>query len=99
MLSDRASTVVSMGETGADRGSGTDRVPTWRDGVPPLRPEEVAALTPEQRDQYLHDSVIRDLAEIDRLPEPWRTRVRAMVEDARVRVEQRIAETEGRQAS
>lgn len=88
-----------MTETGTDQGSGTDRVPTWRDGVPPLGPEQVAALTPELRDQYLRDCVIRDLIEIDRIPEPWRTRVRTMVDDARARVEQRIAATEGRQAS
>jgi hypothetical protein len=88
-----------MSETGTDQDSGAVRIPTWRDGVPPLTREELAALTPSQLDQYLRDSVIRDLAEIDRLPEPWRARVHAMVENARTRAERRIAATEGRQAS
>jgi hypothetical protein len=77
---------------------GPGRVPTWRDGVE-LSAEQKAALTPEQLRQFLDDSVVRDLAEIETMPEPMRSRVRAMVDQVRARVEVRIAEREGRQAS
>jgi hypothetical protein len=77
---------------------GPGRVPTWRDGVE-LSAAQKAGLTPEQLQQFLDDSVVRDLAEIDAMPEPLRSRVRALVEQSRARVEARIAEREGRQAS
>lgn len=73
----------------------TGRVPTWRDGVL-LTAEQKAALTPEQLSQYLDDSVVRDLAEIEDMPEPMRSRVRQMVESARARAEAQIAAVEGR---
>jgi len=84
--------------SGDEQASGTGRVSTWRDGVFLTR-EEKSLLTPEQLRQYLDDSVIRDLAEIDHLPEPMRSRLQELVARARVRVETRIAETESRQAS
>jgi len=73
-------------------------VGTWREGVFLTR-EEKAQLTPEQLRQYLDASVIIDLAEIDGLPEPMRSRLQDLVAQARARVEARIAETESRQAS
>jgi hypothetical protein len=75
-----------------------DRVATWREGVL-LTAEQKARLTPEQLQQYLADSVVHDLSEIDLMPEPMRTRVLHMVAAGRARVEQRIAAEEGRQAS
>jgi len=81
-----------------ERSPELDRVPTWRDGVF-LTAEEMARLTPEQLRQYLDDSVVRDLAEIEAMPEPARSRVRLMVARARARVEARIAAEEGRQVS
>jgi hypothetical protein len=86
------------GMSGDERAPGPGRVPTWRDGVV-LSAEEKALLTPEQLRQYLDDSVLRDLAEIDAMPEPARSRVRQLVADARARVKARIAGTDGRQAS
>lgn len=83
------------GDRGVPAGS---RVPTWGDGVL-LTAEQKAALTPEQLSQYLDDSVVRDLAEIEDMPEPMRSRVRHMVESARARAEAQIAAVEGRQAS
>ena len=83
---------------GDERAPGPGRVPTWRDGVF-LTPEEKARLTPEQLGQYLDDSVVRDLAEIERTPEPARSRLQQLVARARARVERRIADSEGRQAS
>jgi len=77
---------------------GPGRVPTWRDGVE-LSAAQKAQLTPEQLQQYLDDSVVRDLAEIETMPEPLRSRVRAMVDQARERTEARIAAQEGRRAS
>ncbi|HET9655705.1 MAG TPA: hypothetical protein VFP72_10150 [Kineosporiaceae bacterium] len=77
---------------------GPGRVPTWRDGVE-LSAAQKAELTPEQLQQYLADSVIRDLAEIETMPEPMRSRVRALVDQARERIEARIAQQEGRRAS
>ncbi|HET9653916.1 MAG TPA: hypothetical protein VFP72_01065 [Kineosporiaceae bacterium] len=47
-------------------------------------------MTPERLQQYLDDSVVRDLAEIEAMPEPLRSRVRAMVDRARERTEARI---------
>jgi hypothetical protein len=75
-----------------------ERVPTWRDGVLLTR-EQKAALTPEQLQQYLDDSVVRDLDEIELMPEPMRSWARGAVARARARVEARIAEQENRQAS
>jgi hypothetical protein len=77
---------------------GPGRVPTWRDGVE-LSAAQKAQLTPEQLQQYLDDSVVRDLAEIETMPEPLRSRVRAMVDQARERTEARISAQEGRRAS
>jgi hypothetical protein len=64
--------------------AGRSRVTTWRDGVL-LTAEQKAALTPEQLSQYLNDSDVRDVAEIEDMPEPMRPRVRQMVESARAR--------------
>lgn len=75
-----------------------ERVPTWRDGVFLTR-EQVARLTPEQWRQYSADSVVRDLSEIDQMPEPMRSWARSAVEQARARIEARIAEQERRAAS
>jgi hypothetical protein len=43
--------------------------------------------------------VITDLAEIDGLPEPMRSRLQNLIAQARARVEAQIAETESRHAS
>src|SRR4051812_13895174 len=50
-----------------ERAASGERVPTWRDGVL-LSPQQVALLTPDQLQQYLDDSVVRDLAEIEQMP-------------------------------
>jgi hypothetical protein len=63
---------------------------TWRDGVLPSA-EEKARLTPSQLRQYPDDSVVRDLSEIEKLPEPMRSRMRRMVAEARAWAEERIA--------
>jgi len=78
--------------------SGRERVPTWRDGVL-LTSEEKARLTPEQLQQYLDDSVVRDLSEIEEMPEPMRSWAREVVARARERVRAQIAEQERGQAS
>jgi hypothetical protein len=75
----------------------TDRVPTWRDGVL-LSASEKARLTPSQLRQYLDDSVVRDLSEIDLMPEPMRSWAQRAVAEGRARAEERIA-AEDRQAS
>jgi hypothetical protein len=77
---------------------GSDRVPTWRDGVI-LTSREKAELTAEQWRQYLDDSVVRDLAEIDTMPEPTRSWARQAVEQARARAEAHIAGQGSREAS
>ena len=77
---------------------GTARVPTWRDGVV-LTPEQKAELSPGQLQQYLDDSVVRDLDEIDHMPEPLRSWARNAVENARARAEASIAAQEHRRAS
>jgi hypothetical protein len=77
---------------------GRERVPTWREGVIPSR-EERAGLTEDQLRQYLDDSVVRDLSEIDQMPEPLRTWALAALEHARSRAQARIEEQEQRQAS
>ena len=62
-----------MAETaGRSEPGGGGRVPTWRDGVLLTR-EERDRLTPEQLQQYLDDSVVRDLSEIEHMPEPMRS--------------------------
>lgn len=81
-----------------DGRSGGERVPTWRDGVL-LTSEEKARLTPEQLQQYLDDSVVRDLTEIEQMPEPMRSWAREVVAGARERVQAQIAEQERGQAS
>jgi hypothetical protein len=75
-----------------------DRVPTWRDGVV-LTGEEKDELTPEQWRQYCDDSVVRDLSEIDQMPEPIRSWAHRAVEEARARAEARIAQHGSREAS
>lgn len=75
-----------------------DRVPTWRDGVV-LTSEERAQLTPEQWQQLTDDSVVRDLAEIDQMPEPKRSWVHQAVTQAQAHAASRIAEQERREAS
>jgi hypothetical protein len=84
--------------THQDGTAGGERVPTWRDGVQ-LSRQEVALLTAEQLQQYLDDSVIRDLAEIEQMPEPMRSWAQRVVERARARVLARVAEQERRSAS
>jgi hypothetical protein len=81
-----------------ERAAGGERVPTWRDGVL-LSPQQVALLTPDQLQQYLDDSVVRDLAEIEQMPEPMRSWAELVVERARARVLARVAEQERRSAS
>jgi hypothetical protein len=76
-----------------------ERVPTWRETGRFLSREEIAALTPGQQRQYVMDSGVRDLAEIDDMPEPARTRFRALADRSRANIEARIARTEGRAAS
>jgi hypothetical protein len=83
---------------GDEQAPGPGRVPTWRDGVF-LSREEKARLTPEQLGQYLDDSLVRDLAEIETTPEPARSRLQQLVARARARVERRISDSEGQQAS
>ena len=70
---------------------GDNRVPTWRDAVL-LTSEQKAQLTPQQLEQYLAGSVVRDLSDIDFLPEPTRTWARAAVASAQARVQARIAQ-------
>ena len=85
--------------TGPDRGaSEPERVPTWRDGVL-LGREQKERLSDEKLQQYLDDSVVRDLSEIDTMPEPLRTWARKAVEDARDHALARIAEQGRRHAS
>jgi hypothetical protein len=50
-----------------------------------------AELTAEQWRQYVDDSVVRDLSEIDKMPEPTRSWARPAVEQARARAEAQIA--------
>jgi hypothetical protein len=76
----------------------TDRVPTWRDGAI-LSSAEKAGLTPDQWRQFSDDSVVRDLAEIDQMPEPMRSWAHQAVEQARAHAEERIAARERREAS
>jgi hypothetical protein len=77
---------------------GSERVPTWRVGVLLTR-EEKARLTPAQLQQYLDDSVVLDLSEIEHMPEPMRSWARAAIDDARARASAHIAEQERTQAS
>jgi len=79
---------------GRSEPSGTDRVPTWREGLLLTR-QEKAALTSEQLQQYLDDSVVRDLSEIEQMPEPTRSWALGVLERARAQV----AEQERSQAS
>jgi len=81
-----------------EQAPGPGRVPTWRNGVFLTRAEK-AHLTPEQLQQYLDDSVVGDLADIETTPEPARSRLQQLLARARARVERRIADSEGRQAS
>ena len=74
------------------------RVPTWRDGIILTR-EQKAALTPEQWQQFRDDSIVRDLSEIEQMPEPMRSWARRSVEQARARAEARIEEEERRAAA
>jgi hypothetical protein len=85
-------------ETGGRSGSGGERVPTWRDGVVLTR-EQKARLTPVQLQQYLDDSVVRDLSEFEQMPEPMRSWAEAVVERARARAQAHIAQQERSQAS
>jgi len=64
-----------------------------------LTPEQKAALTPAQLEQYLNDSMVHDLDEIELMPEPLRSWARGVVASARTRAEARIADQERRQAS
>ncbi len=75
-----------------------NRIPTWRDGVALTR-DERARLSPEQWQQFSDDSVVRDLAEIDQLPEPTRSWAHDAVRQARARAEARIAERDPRETS
>jgi hypothetical protein len=77
---------------------GSNRVPTWRDGVV-LSREEKTQLTAEQWRQYSDESVVRDLPEIDQMPEPMRSWAQAAVGQARAHAAARIAEQEHREAS
>jgi hypothetical protein len=78
--------------------AGAERVPTWRNGVLLTR-QEKAKLSPEQLQQYLDDSVVRDLSEIEQMPEPTRSWARGVLERARARVQAQVAEQERSQAS
>jgi hypothetical protein len=80
-----------------DRPNGADRVPTWRDGVVLTR-EVKADLTAVQWRQYADDSVVRDLSELDQMPEPVRSWGHRVVERARERAGTRIVEQERREA-
>jgi hypothetical protein len=92
-------TVVGMADLDGRSGpAATGRVPTWRDGVL-LNRREKAELSPEQLQQYLDDSVVRDLAEIELMPEPTRSWARSVLEQARAHVQARVAEQERGQAS
>jgi hypothetical protein len=64
-----------------------------------LTREEKARLTPAQLQQYLDDSVVLDLSEIEHMPEPMRSWARAAIDDARARASAHIAEQERTQAS
>jgi hypothetical protein len=75
-----------------------DRVRTWRDGTLPTA-EEKAHFTAEQWRQFSDDSVIRDLSEIERLPEPARSWARRTVEESRTRASERAASRAAREAS
>jgi hypothetical protein len=82
----------ASGPTEIGRGS------TWRDGVL-LSRQEKAELSSEQLQQYLDDSVVHDLSEIEQMPEPTRSWARGVVERARARVQAQIAEQEHSQTS
>lgn len=85
--------------TEADAGSSLpERVPTWRDGLILAR-EQKALLSDEQLQQYLDDSVVRDLSEIETMPEPLRAWARRALDEARSHAQTRIAEQERRHAS
>ena len=75
-----------------------DRVRTWRDGTLPTA-EDKAHFSDEQWRQFSDDSVIRDLSEIEHLPEPARSWARRTVEEARTRAAKRTASREAREAS
>ena len=62
----------------------TDRIPTWRDGVI-LSMEQRAALTPDQWRQFSSDSMVRDLSEIDQMPEHLRSWAHQALDTARAR--------------
>jgi hypothetical protein len=75
-----------------------DPVATWRNGVILTR-EQKAQLTPEQWQQFADGSVVRDLGEVEHMPEPARAWAEAAIEEARSRVQARIAVQERREAS
>jgi TfoX/Sxy family transcriptional regulator of competence genes len=75
-----------------------NRVLTWREGII-LSQQERSNLTPEQWRQHRNDSVVRDLSEIDQMPEPMRSWARKALDQAQARVEVRIAQQERREAS
>jgi hypothetical protein len=88
-----------MTEGDRRHGPDADGLPlTWRDGVQLTR-QEKADLSPEQLQSYLDDSVVRDLSEIERMPEPMRSWVLGVVQRARARVQVQIVEQERSQAS
>jgi hypothetical protein len=75
-----------------------DRVRTWRDGTLPTA-EQKAQFSADQWRQFSDDSVIRDLSEIEDLPEPARSWARQTVQEARSRTSDRAASREAREAS
>lgn len=98
-MSELRSRLVNVAELDGFSGPvGSERVPTWRDGVVLTR-EQKARLTPEQLQQYLDDSVVRDLSEIEHMPEPMRSWAQDVAARARARAEAHIAEQERSQAS
>lgn len=92
-------TVAGMSEADGRSGpGGVGRVPTWRDGVLLTR-QEKAELSSKQLQQYLDDSVVRDLSEIEQMPEPTRSWARSVLKRARARVQAQATAQERSQAS
>ena len=91
-------TVAGMSEADGRSGlGGVGRVSTWRDGVLLTR-QQKAELSSEQLQQYLDDSVVRDLSEVEQMPEPTRSWARSALERARSRVRAQATAQERSQA-
>lgn len=71
--------------------SNDSQVRTWRDSGRFLTPAELGELTDEQRDDYYRESNIRDLAELEAMPEPQRSMFRRMIAEQTSQLQGRAA--------